>query len=106
MTRILIFSLAGIAGLGLGVMFFGGLWWTIRRGLTSPRPAMLFLGSALLRMAVALAGFYLVAGGEWPRLVACLIGFLVARSIITRLTRRAEKIPHSSKSEARHATHS
>ena len=77
--------LAGGAGVLLGAAFFGGLWYTVRRGLTSKRPAVLFLGSLLLRTGIVLAGFYLVAGGRGGRLLACLLGFVVARLIVTRL---------------------
>jgi hypothetical protein len=38
-----------------------------------------------------LAGFYSVSGGHWDRLLACLLGFVIARFIVTRLTRAAEK---------------
>ena len=39
-----------LAGLVLGAIFFGGLWWTVRKGLSSQQPALWFLGSMLLRM--------------------------------------------------------
>jgi F1F0 ATPase subunit 2 len=103
MNKSLSFFFAGLAGVGLGAIFFGGLWWTIRRGIASSRPAVWFLGSAVVRMGVALAGFYLVGGGEWTRLVACLVGFLTARLAVTWLTRSTEKIPHESNREASHA---
>ena len=45
----------------LGAIFFGGLWWTVRKGVASRRPALWFLGSLLLRTSIALAGFYVVA---------------------------------------------
>jgi F1F0 ATPase subunit 2 len=80
-------ALAWVAGVGLGAIFFGGLWWTVRKGAASLRPACWFFGSALLRMSIALAGFYLVAGGQWERLVACLLGFVTARLAVTWLTR-------------------
>jgi F1F0 ATPase subunit 2 len=79
--------LALLAGAMLGTLFFGGLWWTVRRGLSSPNPALLFLGSLLLRMAIALAGFYLVTRGDLGRLLACLLGFFLARILVTRLAR-------------------
>jgi F1F0 ATPase subunit 2 len=72
-----------VAGGLLGAMFFGGLWWTVKKGLSSKRPARLFLGSLLLRTVLALAGFYFVAGGHWQRLLPCLFGFIVARHFIT-----------------------
>jgi F1F0 ATPase subunit 2 len=76
-----------IAGVLLGAMFLGGLWWTVRRGLSSDRVARWFLGSLLLRMGVALAGFYFVSGGHWERLLLCLLGFVMARLVATWLMR-------------------
>ena len=91
MTETLTLVLAWVAGGALGAMFFGGLWWTVQKTLSSTRPAFWFFGSLLLRMTFALAGFYFVAGGHWQRLLACLAGFVVARLIVTRLIRAAEK---------------
>jgi len=68
-----------MAGLVLGAIFFGGLWWTVRRGLASPCPALWFTASLSLRMAVAVTGFYFVAGSDWRRLLVCLAGFTIAR---------------------------
>jgi F1F0 ATPase subunit 2 len=79
--------LALLAGAMLGTLFFGGLWWTVRRGLSSPHPALLFAGSLLLRTTIALAGFYLVTRGDLRRLLACLLGFFLARILVTRLAR-------------------
>jgi len=76
---------AGVAGLLLGVFFFGGLWWTVRRGVSAKRPALLFLGSLWLRTVVTVAGFYVVGDGDWRRLLACLLGFVVARFTVTWL---------------------
>ena len=101
MNEIVSLVLAGLAGVLLGMMFFGGLWWTIRKALTSPRPAVWFLGSMLIRTGLTLAGFYFVAGGHWQRLVACLLGFTLARLLVTRLTRVKEK-PGALAREASH----
>ena len=76
-------------GIFLGVLFFGGLWWTVRRGLTAANPALWFGVSALIRMAMTLSGLYYVARGGWPSLLACLCGLLIARVATTRLTRVA-----------------
>jgi len=104
MNESLILLLAGTAGGLLGAVFFGGLWWTVRKGVSSPRPAVWFFASMLLRMAIAVGGFYFVAGGRWERLLACLVGFILARLIVTRLTRLpVETLPLRTK-EARHAT--
>jgi F1F0 ATPase subunit 2 len=79
-------TMALFAGLLLGAMFYGGLWWTVRKGLASPSPALWFIGSLLLRTCITLTGFYAVAGNDWKRLLACLLGFIMARIIVTRLT--------------------
>ncbi len=78
--------LALLVGALLGVVFYGGLWWTVRKGVTSPRPALWFFGSMLARTGVVLVGFYLVSGGRWERLLACLLGFVVARVLVVRFT--------------------
>jgi F1F0 ATPase subunit 2 len=85
--------LAGAAGALLGLLFFGGLWWTLSRAFGSPRPALWVGGSLLFRMACAAAGFVLVSAGDWRRLVSCLLGFWTARWLIVRLTARPEAQP-------------
>jgi F1F0 ATPase subunit 2 len=87
--------LAFVAGGALGTGYFWGLWWTVRKSLASPRPALWVFGSLLLRMALALAGFYAVGGGDWQRLVACLIGFVAARQLVVRLTPASTPPPAS-----------
>lgn len=76
-------GMALMAGIVLGIFFFGGLWWTVRKGLSSGHPAAWFVGSLLLRTSIVLGGFYVVSAGHWDRLLACLLGFLLARIIVT-----------------------
>jgi F1F0 ATPase subunit 2 len=95
-------ALAFATGVMLGAIFFGGLWWTIRKSLSSAQPALWFLGSLLLRTSLVLAGFYFVARGRWERLLVCLLGFVAARLIATRLTQPAEKPAYPAR-EASHA---
>jgi F1F0 ATPase subunit 2 len=71
-------------GLALGVLFYGGLWLTVRRLLTSHHPVVLTLGSLLLRSGAALAGFWMVTDGDWRNTAACLVGFVVARIVVSR----------------------
>ena len=103
MNNVLFQALALMAGILLGAIFFGGLWWTVRKGISSKSPALWFLGSRLVRMGIALAGFYFVGRGDWQRLVTCLLGFIIARFIVMRLTRTPIEPPHSPAKEARHA---
>lgn len=87
--------LAGVAGAALGLFFFGGLWWTVRRGITARQPALWFLGSMLLRTAATAAGFYVICQGHWDRALGCLAGFIVARLVVTRMTRAQPAAPQA-----------
>jgi F1F0 ATPase subunit 2 len=95
MNEKIILAATVAAGVLLGAIFFGGLWWTVRKGVTAKSPALWFLGSSLLRMGIALAGFYFVARGDWKKLLLCLLGFLVARVIVLRLTRSNKETNHA-----------
>jgi F1F0 ATPase subunit 2 len=77
-------GVALLAGVASGAIFFGGLWWTIRRGLSSAMPAAWFIGSFVLRTGIVVAGFYFVCDGDWRRLLAATLGFLAARSLLMR----------------------
>ena len=104
MNNFIIPAVALVAGLVLGTIFFGGLWWTVRKGVSSKHPALWFLSSMLVRMSIVLLGFYFVGRGDWQRLVACLVGFIIARFIVMRLTRTLIEPPQSTAKEASHAS--
>jgi F1F0 ATPase subunit 2 len=103
MNNVLFLALALMAGLLLGAIFFGGLWWTVRKGISSKSPALWFLGSMVLRMGIVLAGFYFIGRGDWQRLVVCMLGFIIARIIVMRLTRTPIEHGNSQVKEVNHA---
>lgn len=103
MNETLSLILALVAGGLLGAMFFGGLWWTVQKGTSSKQPALLFFGSLLLRMSLALAGFYFVFGGHLERLLLCLLGFVMARLVVTWLIRPPGENQTRSTQDASHA---
>jgi F1F0 ATPase subunit 2 len=90
-------SLSGVLleGLLLGVGFFGGLWWTVQKGLTAKNPALWFFGSTLLRVSLVLGGFSLIARDDWRALLVGLLGFVIARMAVTRFTRPTKKGIHA-----------
>ncbi|MDD3293848.1 MAG: ATP synthase subunit I [Geobacteraceae bacterium] len=84
------FSIAALAGLLLGLFYFGGLCLTVRAITCGKRPEMLMLASFVLRLLVALSGFYLVMDGSSGRLIACLSGFLLMRYVLTKAVKQGE----------------
>jgi F1F0 ATPase subunit 2 len=87
--------LALLEGALLGVFFFAGLWWTVRKIESSKQVALLFLGSMLLRSSIVILGFYFILGDNWQRLLAGLLGFIIARIVVTRLTRIVDQSKNS-----------
>jgi F1F0 ATPase subunit 2 len=76
---------AFFAGVLLGSLFFYTLWFTTKKGLLSTHLAHWFIGGLLLRMGIALSGFYLIANDDWRRLALCILGFIIGRMLIYKL---------------------
>ena len=91
MNNILSMTFALVTGFSLGAIFYGGLWWTVKKGVLSKRPVLWFGGGALLRMCITIAGFYFICQGNWKRLIVCLIGFVMARFAIKWPARAGER---------------
>ena len=83
------YILSIVAGLLLGTFFFGGLWWTIKKGTASKTPAIWFLSSFFIRLGITVCGFYFVSIIIGKRMILCLAGFIIARTLITRYTKNA-----------------
>lgn len=78
-------GVTALAGLALGLFFFGGLRLTVHWLESSQRPLVLALASFVLRLVVATAGFVVVGSGRWERYAAALVGFVVIRLVLLRI---------------------
>ncbi|MDH5258050.1 MAG: ATP synthase subunit I [Gammaproteobacteria bacterium] len=72
------------AGGMLGLFYFGGLWFFVKKINSWKYPALAMSLSMLIRLVVTVAGFYWLTGGQWLKLVMTLTGFLVIRLILVR----------------------
>ena len=69
----------------LGLFYFCGLWFTLKRLPSSKQPALLTFGSFLGRSAVCILGFYLILGGSGlEALISSLVGFILAKVILIK----------------------
>jgi F1F0 ATPase subunit 2 len=90
MSNLLLLPLAGLVGLALGCLYFGGLWLTVRRLPTTQNPVLLTLLSFIGRIGIVVFGFGFVAAST-PQasplyLLACLLPFFWIRNrLIQRL---------------------
>jgi len=91
--------LAILGGFALGLFYFGGLWLTVRKGLFSAHPALLFLTSSLLRTAGVIGGFLLISAGDPVRLLFAVGGFVAAKVTSVVLGRRDGASEHHGKKE-------
>ncbi|MEO7045318.1 MAG: ATP synthase subunit I [Ferruginibacter sp.] len=98
----LLMILAFVAGIALGIIFFAGLWFTVKKIVTAKIPALWMLGSFIFRVGIVLFGFYFVSFGNWQRLVICLIGFIAARFVVIHFTKAIDTKQLQIKKEAIH----
>jgi F1F0 ATPase subunit 2 len=82
MNELLYMILSYIAGMALGLFFFGGLWFTVKKAVVAKTPAIWFLGSFILRVSVVMLGFYFISPGGWQLLLISVVGFIVARFLV------------------------
>ena len=94
--------LAFIGGMLLGTLFFGGLWFTVKKAVASKIPALWVLSSFLFRVSITLVGFYFIGLGDWKKLVVCLVGFIVARFVVIHYTKSIDEKELQLKKEAAH----
>ncbi len=90
MDKIPILFLILGAGFVLGTFFFGGLWWTTRKAMVSKSPALWFSGSLIVRLGITLIALYYISQKHWERMLICLLGFVIARYFVIKLTKRPE----------------
>ena len=91
-------ALSFAAGTIAGGLFFVGLWLTVQRLAVTQHPAGLVLFSFIVRVAIILGVLYLVGRDHIDRMLTCLLGFLLARLVVMRVTgNRADSRPKSGK---------
>lgn len=77
-------SWALISGIGIGLFYFGGLWWTVKQLPSRRYPWLWTLGSFLVRGGLSVMAFYWTTGGRWEQVVMSLGGFLLVRTVMVR----------------------
>lgn len=73
-----------MAGIALGLFFYGGLWFTVRRLATTPHPVLLTLGSFWIRLVVVLAAFVFLTRAGLPYVALAMASFILGRLAVSR----------------------
>ncbi len=90
MNEVVTIILVFVSGALLGVLFFGGLWLTVKKSVTVKRPALLIFSSFFLRIGITMIGFYVISGDNWQGLLISLLGFIVARFAVLYFTKKID----------------
>ncbi len=85
MNNVALLLMALAAGVLLGLFFFGGLWFTAKKAVVSKLPTIWFFVSLIVRLCVTIVVFYFVGRNHWDRMLVCLTGFVIARTVIVHL---------------------
>jgi len=73
-----------LAGFALGIIFYGGLWLTIRALPKSRHAVALALASFWGRTGLVIGGLLLAMDSTWQKALICLLGFALARIALSR----------------------
>ena len=71
-----------LAGIGLGLLYFGSLWLSTGKLLHSRHPVIWVLGGFVIRVAIMLPVLYWLSDARWQKLLVCLTGFILARTFV------------------------
>lgn len=88
-VAICMYALSLLVGFGVGLLFYMGLWWTIRQLASSKYAAIWFCLSFLVRIGGAAVLFFLIGNNDICRYGFLLLGFVLAKKIaVARKTAR------------------
>lgn len=74
-----------LAGVFIGAVHFGGLWWTTQQLTVSQRPGALFLTSLLIRMSLLVGMLFAMTRIGAATVLASVFGTLIARFCLIRI---------------------
>jgi F1F0 ATPase subunit 2 len=76
------------AGALLGLIFFWGLWTTVKQLERGRYTAVWMLGSFVLRFSLLLTGFYFLARyAGWEHVLSAAVGFTLSRVLVVHRLR-------------------
>ncbi len=68
-----------IGGSVLGILFFGGLYWSVNQLPKAKHPGLLMTASLMVRMAILLTGLYFLMAGDIKNLLAAVAGVMLVK---------------------------
>lgn len=85
-----------LSGAAIGIVNYGGLWFTVRRLSSVTRPSLLGVVSFLLRMSLVLGALFITTQGRPIPVTAFLLGLFSMRFLFMRLLGQVSRVRTSS----------
>ncbi len=82
--------IAFLTGVLLGVVFFGGLYFSVNRMVDMKHPAVFMIASLIIRMLIVVLGLYLIRGDNFYNIPLALLGIILARTLLTSWVKKKE----------------
>ncbi len=84
MSEVVLWSVTFFGGIFLGLLFYGGLWWSVRLLPAVSHPVLWILSSFIFRVMVTVGGIVLLTDGDWRKVAFALFGFVATRVVMVR----------------------
>lgn len=92
--NLFILLISVMIGMVLSIIYFGGLWYTVKYIERLRRPYLLIIFSFLARNAIVLIAFYYLMIYHWSYLITAFAVFIITRQIIIARTKISTEISY------------
>jgi len=79
-------------GIILGLIFFGGLYYTTQKLPKAKKPALLMFSSITIRMIILVGGLYLIFSNEISRLLIAILGVFISKYIVVKYVKKGSDL--------------
>lgn len=76
------------SGIILGLVFFGGLYYTTQKLPSAKMPGLIMIASISLRMIILIGGLYFIYSGDLIRLLIGIVGVFISKYIVIRFVKK------------------
>ncbi|HSR05454.1 MAG TPA: ATP synthase subunit I [Proteiniclasticum sp.] len=74
--------IAFIVGVLVGILFFGGLYFTVKKLTTIKYPALFMMLSLIVRLVILAGGIYLIMDGGIQNVLSAMAGIILVRLVM------------------------
>ncbi|MCQ2913823.1 MAG: ATP synthase subunit I [Alphaproteobacteria bacterium] len=81
-------------GIITGIIYFGGLWFTVQKIRKAKKYVLIMLSSWIIRTAFLIGMLYVVMQNNIQRILVMMLGIICVRYLAPRVLKKYKKIPN------------